>query len=582
MDNEKPVVSIDIFDTAVFRDVFYPTDVFRVIENRVGNNFFTQRIEAQKEAARRNASFNILDIYKFLPNFSIKDEILEEIRGTYANPEILSFYKENKEKYDFVFISDMYLPSNVLKVLLEHAGYKEPIVFVSCEEGCMKGAGKLFLKAQEKLGKKIIKHIGDNYNADILGAKKAGILETEYVGPAIYNKEVVTPITKGVKLRKLLIDTECNKTISTGEKIGYYFAPLALLFTESILRKYPYNKNIFFNSRDGFVSYVIARWLLKTDKNIKYCRFSRKSVCFPNIDVQYDLNHEKNKKTLNYLSTMRIISIRDFVNSLRIQVSCDYSFFLKKYNICEDTDISMYPNKQQILKEFLVFIQKDIYRKVETERENFFKYISKKGMNNEDVFVDLGHHGSIQSIIQEITDLKLNGEYIHLFEKHKKLYADKSIKNSFVPFDYFCNYIGIVEAVFSEPSGTVLTYSSSGAPVLAEDSRCRKIATKEILHGLFKGVKDILDKKIKLFYEDCLLVLDRVLRFPTLEEASFANTKIFENGSLFANESITWYNKDIIKKGKLVECYGKSYWKPAFKKLLLNDSEYKDLIGLIK
>ena len=76
--------------------------------------------------------------------------------------------------------------------------------------------------------------------------------------------------------------------------------------------------------------------------------------------------------------------------------------------------------------------------------------------------------------------------------------------------------------------------------------------------------------------------MDRFLKFPTLEEATFGNSELFENGSIDKNESIAWYNRDLIRKGKLRECYNRSYWKEAFKILLKNDPEFNKLIGELR
>ena len=35
--------SIDIFDTALFRDVYEPTDIFQLLEDVFGNNFKQKR-----------------------------------------------------------------------------------------------------------------------------------------------------------------------------------------------------------------------------------------------------------------------------------------------------------------------------------------------------------------------------------------------------------------------------------------------------------------------------------------------------------------------------------------------------------
>ena len=81
--------------------------------------------------------------------------------------------------------------------------------------------------------------------------------------------------------------------------------------------------------------------------------------------------------------------------------------------------------------------------------------------------------------------------------------------------------------------------------------------------------------------EDCEKVISRYANNPTLEEAIFGNQKIFENGSN-ENESVAWFDTDLIRKGKIKECYYKSYWKQAFRLLLENDRELKFLKEKIK
>ena len=65
-----------------------------------------------------------------------------------------------------------------------------------------------------------------------------------------------------------------------------------------------------------------------------------------------------------------------------------------------------------------------------------------------------------------------------------------------------------------------------------------------------------------------------------IKEAEFNNQDLFENGS---NEigSIVMFNEDMIRQGKIKDCYQKSYWKAAFLVLLKNSQEFKHLIGSI-
>ena len=574
----KPLVSLDVFDTAIFRKVFNPTDIFAVVEDNVGHNFRILRMAAQDKVRKKDIFYNILDIYKNIGYpFNPKEEIKAEYDNCRANPYILNMY--NKGEADFIFISDMYLPATVIKSMLEKCGYKNPRVFVSCELRALKGDGNLFKKVEELLGRKISKHIGDNYYADIKGAQRAKISSVEFIGPAVYNREVVTPLLENVKLRKLLIDNELSSK-NSGEKIGYIFAPLILAFTQSVLDEAEPGQTIFFNARDSFIMYIVARWILKTKKKIKYCRFSRKSCHLPNINTNYRINNERNAKALNFFRTLRINTVGELIRILKF--TKDYSGALKDMGVDLDTPLDYTLEKNKIIDQFLVHAQDELFAKARESRKNFKEYIKCIGMKNDDVFVDLGHFGSMQSIIRVITGIRLKGMYVHRYEAKDYYKGVPEYKSSFLPKGYLKCYTGIVELIFSEPIGTSIDYTSEGKVILNKDTKYRKDITKVLLKGVISGVKDILNEGIKVSRNDVLKVLDRFLMNPTLEEAEFGNLEIFENGSYDKDESIAWYNKDLIKKGKLKECYNRSYWKPAFKVLMKNDPEYSFLLKEIE
>lgn len=573
----RPLISIDIFDTAIFRKVFRPTDIFDIVENEIGMNFKELRVRAQEKALRKVPNYTILDIYKAIPQFNPREEIRAEYYNCEANPYILNMY--NNEEADYIFISDMYLSSDILKSMLEHCGYENPEVYVSCEYNASKASGNLFKRVEKVLGRKIDKHIGDNYNCDIIGAKKAGISEQEFVGPAKYNKEVVTPPLKDVKLRNLIINKELS-TSSIEEKIGYVFAPLTLAFTKSLLEEANEDQTIFFNARDGYIMYIVARWLLKTKKRIKYCRFSRKSCQFPNINVNRRIDSEYNEKPMKFFKSLRIQTIQDFLDMF--EFNGNYKEELSSLGITSSTNIEFRQDRQMLLAKFITLIQDDLYSKARKSRTNFLEYIKNLGMKNNDIFVDLGHFGSMQSIINKITGIKLKGRYVHTFE-FKDYFTDvKEDKTSFLPKGMLLPFTGIAELIYSEPRGTVVSYSEEGSPILNKDSKYRKEVVRGILKGIFQGVKDILKEEITVNYEDCKTLIDRFLNSPTYEESQFGNSKLFENGSYREDESIVWYDKDLIKQGKLKECYSKSYWKTAFKVLIENDKEYKYLRNIVK
>ena len=575
----RPLISLDVFDTAIFRKVFYPTDIFALVEDEVGKDFKNKRIQAQERARLKNPSYTLLDIYKELPLFSPKEEIKAELINCEANPYILNMYKTFD--CDFVFISDMYLPSSVIKAMLERCGYENPKVFVSCEYKAGKGNGVLFRKVESALNRKINKHIGDNYVADIEGAKKAGIKEFEYIGPPIYNREVVTPNLRNLNLRKILIDEELSNDLIE-EKIGFQFAPVVLAFTQKVLDEAKEGQTIFFNARDGFLMYLVAKYVLKTKKRIKYCRFSRKSCLFADIMTNLPITHPQNRIALHLLKISRISSLRDFLRTYNFNENRDFSPFLKEYGINLDSDINFHPNKLGIIERLIVFIEKELYEKANRERKNFSLYVKNIGMKNGDIFVDLGYLGTLQGVIKRILGKDLKGRYIFVNDGSVgNYYGNRYERLSFFPINYLRNYGGAaVEVIFSEPKGTVMGYNEKGLPVVAPDNNIRRRFSKGIVRGVLKGCRKLCKESIKISTQDCATIVKRYLDNPTFEEASFGNNLIFENGSL-ENESITWFNEEWIKRGELKGCFNRSYWKSAFRVLLNNHPLYKSLRGVI-
>lgn len=571
------LISLDVFDTAIFRGVYRPTDIFRVVEDEVGHNFHNLRIDAQNKARRISIHYNIFDIYKYIPQFNVKDEIKAEYANCRPNPYILNMY--NKGKDDFIFISDMYLPEKVIKGMLERCGYKNPRVFVSCDYKACKGDGRLFKVVEQKIGRKIDKHIGDNYHCDILGAKRARIPEVEFVGPPIYDKAVITPELKSVKLRKLLIDKEFSND-DIAEKVGYWFAPLILAFTQKVLNDAKDSQTIFFNARDSFLMYIIARWILKTKKKIKYCRFSRKSCFLPNITVNKAINSQDNRESLTFFKIQRTKSIREFLKTYKLNENRDYSQVLKQFDITLDSIIDLHPRKQDIVEKTLIAAQQDLFKVVIRAKEGFKRYIRNLGMKDGDIWVDIGYTGTMQAMIKRIARVDLKGEYIGASRRPPVFQGVRFDREAFLPTNFIEPYNGAaLELIFSEPAGTAVNYSEDGKPILLKDFKFRKEVTKRIARGVLKGVKDILKNDIKITKEDCMKVIQRYFDKPTLEEASFANQSIFENGS--NEESVVWFDKEQIRKGKLQECYGRSYWKTAFRVLLENDPDFKSIKGVI-
>jgi len=206
IDNKKPtellnllenydVISFDVFDTCIFRPFKKPTDLFYIFSNELNlKGFINARIEAETisrlTTKKPNYEIDIYDIYtqlsKMMP-IKIDDAEIEfelEKKFCYANEFILKVFKELKcNGKKLIAISDMYLPKQVIEEILNKNGFIGfDKIFVSNEAKQCKSNGKLFkwAKREYKEFKSFI-HIGDNYTADVLGAKKGGFKSFYYM-----------------------------------------------------------------------------------------------------------------------------------------------------------------------------------------------------------------------------------------------------------------------------------------------------------------------------------------------------------------------------------------------------------------
>ena len=189
----KTIVSFDVFDTAVKRDVAEPKDVFTLLEARLRDraepcveHFYEQRVEAERAARKVNhgREVTLKDIYKHI---SVSNERRLELMRLECQTEIEVSMPNSpiKHVYDacvqqgkkVLFISDMYLPSKVIWEILRKNGYDTGRLYVSCEAGCMKKNGGLFKYVQEVENLTVDGwlHMGDAIPGDYLSPKRLGI-----------------------------------------------------------------------------------------------------------------------------------------------------------------------------------------------------------------------------------------------------------------------------------------------------------------------------------------------------------------------------------------------------------------------
>lgn len=290
------VISLDIFDTALFRKVEFPRNIFDIMALEVDwSDFSSARIRAEqiaREEMKKNQGHReivIDDIYAVLekiygvPPIWKNREIELEQQATVANPYILSLYERLKSRgKTLVFTSDMYLPEETLAEMLRKAGYDNyHKIYLSNIYKLCKGDGTLQKKLPEDFpGKKIV-HIGDNRIADVEKTVASGIDSLWYPECRLPIREPYLNNICGSVYRATINNTlnnglwNKNRYYTHGYRVG---GILAAGFCQHINRLARQNKidKILFCGRDCFIIQKVYESFYKQYENAyietsRYC-----------------------------------------------------------------------------------------------------------------------------------------------------------------------------------------------------------------------------------------------------------------------------------------------------------------------
>ena len=212
LDESTALVSLDIFDTVLLRRVETPAKVFEEVGRRARQAglidagltpplFRMTRQEAERRARqasrqdRGTDEVELADIYRHSavgdPVALMALELTVEAETLFANPLLLEGVQAlAAQRRPVVFLSDMYLPPDVIRGLLAQAGIGNDLyqdLYVSCAHGCSKRDGGLFRRLLDDypgLSADAILHVGDDPVGDVAMARAAGLRALHYVPPS--------------------------------------------------------------------------------------------------------------------------------------------------------------------------------------------------------------------------------------------------------------------------------------------------------------------------------------------------------------------------------------------------------------
>ena len=417
------IISFDIFDTLVFRAVSNPQDLFAIIGNELGiMNFKEMRIAAENEARKKcnnlAKEININEIYSQLQmkcgldiETGITTELNFEKNICFANPYMKEVYNGLIQKGKRVIaVSNMYLTRDMIMQILQECGYQNlSEVFVSCEYRCSKRNGELQKVVKQSLGNNMkIIHVGDNYQADFVGSRKAGWKSYFYKNVNEIGKpyrpsnmsSIVGSIYSGLVNTKL--HNGLLKTDSYYE-FGYVYGGILTCAFCEWLNKIAQLKNIdkfLFSGRDMYIVHKIYNRYYKKIPNdyIFISRYASQRFSFERFSDYFINVH------ILARAHLKSLTISDAFEEVGLQCISPY---LEEHNLGAHTILT--PENFHEVSEYIYKYKEIILKNLSKEQKAAIAYYAPMVKNYRKIgIVDLGWQGTNAMCLKYLLEEKMD------------------------------------------------------------------------------------------------------------------------------------------------------------------------------
>lgn len=528
------IVTFDIFDTLIKRDVLRPTDVFEIVQmiykKRYQENidFRHIRIEAEK-IARENSKYDEVTLDEIYEGIDVpakeKYKLLEmetESRVLHQNYVIKKLFDRCVEYGKEVYIiSDMYLPRSFLDEVLHregYTGYKD--IILSADYRKTKRSGELysvFLEKYKIKPEKVI-HIGDSWYADYIGAKRVGINAIHIrrlVKDTLYMEVPHDDADIGERSLFAFINSRASGASKRSELLGYeVLGPILYGYCLWIHGCYERVKemtngatSLWFAARDMFLFNEAYKIIYDDEPKPDYMYISRKSLRPVLTKTTGDITESGNAFPRGECSVGQIVK----------RMGYNLDDIDETENI--DADKIVNPRRLSDYPELKVALSSPRILKKESELgELGLRYLKEHGFKDSKiVLADVGWHGTTQYVLQRILNAigskeKIYGLYLGCLDstndrigiKNYAAYAFNEDGNS-----YFANGTTLFESLILAPHGSTVRYRAEDGeivPVLGEPDNPTDFLMS-IQAGAIKFVRDyknnILSSNISLSSKIC-------------------------------------------------------------------------------
>jgi hypothetical protein len=492
----------------------------------------------------------------------VEQELLLEKQISTPNPDILDKINIARESgHQIVHASDMYLPKSFIEELLLENGImeKEDLLYVSNHDKAAKGDGSMFRKISKDHGIPLnrISHIGNCYQADYLGAKRAGVHATHYPCGNSTKKEKelnnLSCFTDGLssywsgisRIGRISATNFSNRRneFEILEQIACSVAsPLLCSYVHWALNQAVQDKvdNLFFIARDGQILWEIAKKIQQENPsfkllNLKYIYGSREAWRAPSIielddfTLDWILNDHPNLTPKCIYG--RVGLTEDFFSSTSNNP-------LSNFDIEELIPLSLHPKIRHWLTSSKV--SRIILQESKNKRELLLKYFQQEGVfPDKSAIVEIGCTGTTQHALHRmLQNLNIptpvnyffglaDGELITEGFKAKTFFYNQKSGTGITPSSDY-NYFLILETFCMANHGRTLAYEQKGEKVEAvlaikakyfREKKWEEFFRDKVFSTAVAYSKSNLNFDSKIAVLACNQVFRRFLQTPSKEEA---------------------------------------------------------------
>jgi len=574
-DNIK-VLSLDCFDTILWRKTAKPIDVFyslqqKTPQKKIGlNALLRARIESQarnfKVIQAKNSEVTLHDIYQIsFPHLSsaelnalIEAELESEIEMCYAFPPMVKLMRAALSRgLKLIIVSNTYLTEPQLRRLLGHHLPKEILecidIFCSCEFDSSKN-NKLFEIVLEKLGcaANEVWHIGDDQKADFLAPKSLGLHATQLTAhdsnidelkclhmaaAALFNPAVRHTNPLLLPFHGILASTRIEKP---EQVVGYAsIGPILYTFGKFILeeidalKKQGKNPKVLFLMRDAYLPSLVCDALAShsVGKPIRISRFAALAASF----------RTKDDIALYLSQVLSSDRFHDIANQL-----------LLPKQIAEPLVKAIEGANSRLAEAIHLFqrddIQQIIFKLSAAYRQRLIRYLEKEiDLKRGDtlLFVDLGYAGTAQQKLEPIFREELGVEIIGRYLIQLDIPSWQTSRRGLLDTSWcderamlcLVSYIALLEQICTSEEKSVTDYDTQGNPIFSDTgfSKNQYEKLKKIQNECLRFINDAKhfftctkELPLSILRETAMAELGRFVFLPTESEVHYLESFQFD------------------------------------------------------